>query len=215
MLWYDDLYGPSYLSDEERAKLAAEAPNCYSFSPLSWEMIDGIGHWALEDITAYDYVKTVIYLITTLSDFRNDDPGGEKGEEDHHDNSDDNDKSENEAFIILLPDYDPGIDYDALKKAMIMNNLLILSPQDSKYNKAEGSEYSLYVRRLREMMANVYVDGNRLPENGISYRTVMLPNGMYKIIFSREYMQSLGKGKHTVKMEFCNADDIETVIEVE
>ena len=79
----------------------------------------------------------------------------------------------------------------------------------------EEADYSLYVRRLRTMMVNVYVDGNRVPQNGISYRTVMLPNGMYKIIFSGEFMQSLGKGKHTVRLEFCNADDIETVIEVE
>jgi hypothetical protein len=211
--WNSLAYGPSGLGDEERAKRAAEAENSIAIFPLAREMVGGIEYWTLVDFPYFEHSITIIFAVYTLSDLQSDVSAEEK-KEILQDNSDDNDRSGNETPDIIPPDQENDIDYDVLKAAMILNNLLVYSPQASKYNRAEDAGYTLYVRRSATMMGNVYVDGARVPGNGIGYRIVMLPNGMFKLIFSREYMQSLSKGKHTVKLEFGNEGDIETTIEV-
>ena len=95
-----------------------------------------------------------------------------------------------------------------------LTNLLIFSSSGTTYEKSSDGGYGLFVRRSPAALLNVYVNGKRLSADGTSYRIIRLPNGMFKIVLSREMLSLFTEGRYTLRMEFDGLDDIETVIEV-
>ena len=48
----------------------------------------------------------------------------------------------------------------------------------------------------------------------IQIAVVRLPNGMFKIILSRQMLDALDEGSYTLTLEFQGSDDINVVIDV-
>ena len=104
-------------------------------------------------------------------------------------------------------------DSDAFKYLMAELVMLVFAPEGQKYSAERDTDYALYVRRADIMLMNVYLDGVRIPYG--SYRTERLKNGMFRFVLSADLMKSLGKGAHSLRLNFDGLDDIEIVIEVE
>ncbi len=105
--------------------------------------------------------------------------------------------------------------YKTLKTAMEQNGLEVYSPFAGRYAHSANSAYNLIVRRPGVYLQNIYVDGQRVSADGANYRIDLNPEGLFTFTLSREFMQSLSKGTHTLKMEFYNAGDVATNITVE
>ena len=210
-------------SAEERAALAAAATNSYTFLPLTWEQIDNVYYWVMEGYGGSG-VRPIIAELHWLSDYKK--PEQEPVPENHETNdnkedyNDNNDTYETTQTNAKSNETQPEqvvmeeIDINALKVFLILNNMLVFSTTGTKYRKSLDSEYSLYVRRLDTALLNVYLDGIRLSADGSNFRIIRLPNGMFKIVLSKELLQKLKEGKYTLRLEFEGSDPIDSLIEV-
>ena len=210
---------------EEKAKLAAGQPNRFTFYPIVWELIDNVYFWVMKDYAQDGSIAFIDYLYY-LEDYREPEPEPEddKEDEDVKSDSDKNNDNQNTYNILnaYIENYINGpalevmkeIDINTLKETMILNNLLVFSNSGSTYQKSGNEEYSLFVRRLDTALLNVYFNGKRLSADGTNYQIVRLPNGMFKIILSKQMLDSLDEGSYTLTLEFQGSDDINVVIDV-
>ena len=191
-------------SREEKARLAAGQPNMYVFYPISWELVDNVYYWVITNNAPGSI--TVIESLYYLSDYI--EPKPESKQEDDDEEHDVNNENVNDNDTNDINDIDP------LKDFMIKNNLLVLPSSGTTYPGSSDMEYGFFVRRSTFSLLNVYLDGRRLSADGTNYRIVRLPNGMFKIILSKELLRSLGEGKYLLKLEFEGSDDVDIPIEV-
>ncbi len=219
-------------SPEEKARLAAGQPNRFSFFPIAWEVIDGVYYWVMKDYVLDSTISVFIDELYCLEDYREPEPEPEDDKEDEEDKKDEDVKSDSDknndnqnAYNILnayIENYINGpalevmkeIDINTLKETMILNNLLVFSNTGTTYQKSENEEYGLFVRRSDTALLNVYLNGKRLSADGTNYRIVRLPNGMFKIILSKQMLDTLDEGSYTLTLEFQGSDDINVVIAV-
>lgn len=212
---------------EQRAALAATADNSYTFLPLTWELLDGRYYWVMEGYSAS--VRTVILELHWLIDYvtpepepepENKEPEDEKPVDNDNNNNnsstDDAVKSDPQTFVEAAAlEVMQEIDINALKDIMIQNNVLVFSITGTKYQKSQGKDYGLFVRRPYTALTNIYLDGVRLSADGTNFRIVRLPNGLFKVVLSKELLKKLKEGKYTLRLEFDGLDPIDSLIEVE
>ena len=98
--------------------------------------------------------------------------------------------------------------YNALKTMMIEKELVVYSMTGFEYDRTQSGDYSLIVRKLMTSLMNIYIDGVRLEADGLHYTITEEPNGLFTITFSKDFMDSLGDGPHTLKMEFDGSEDV-------
>ncbi|MCR5302582.1 MAG: hypothetical protein K6E49_09120 [Lachnospiraceae bacterium] len=104
--------------------------------------------------------------------------------------------------------------FNSIKDMMIQADIDVYSPAGTVYDKNSGAGHVMVIRRLYTSLANVYVNGKRLPGNGKYYKITRLPNGLFTITFTDEYLKSLGNGEHSIKMDFVGSDALNTTITV-
>jgi hypothetical protein len=218
----DDYSGDDY---ETRARLAAERPNSYTFYELTWTIIGGAGAWVVNNFR-HDGLTTVLGAVYWLRDRfiprpapeptpePTPEPAPTPAPEPSQDDSQDRREDEPDyTEQIIVP---PAVEnIDDIKTVMEENNLVVYSPSNSRYSTENDAECVFYVRNISTALLNVYLDGKRLSENQINFRIEILPNGLFKIVLSRELMKSLKKGKHELLLDFYNIQNINVVIEVE
>ena len=205
---------------EERARLAAGMPNSQTYYPLSYKNIDGTYYWVVEDFDEEknDNISAIISWICYLNDMqKNEEKHSEEssGHSDHSSSSgsDNSGQSVNSGSSGVTEALNNA--YKTLKTAMEQNGLEVYSPFAGRYAHSANSAYNLIVRRPGVYLQNIYVDGQRVSADGANYRIDLNPEGLFTFTLSREFMQSLSKGTHTLKMEFYNAGDVATNITVE
>ena len=104
--------------------------------------------------------------------------------------------------------------FNSIKDMMIKASIDIYSPTGTVYDKNSGTGYDVVIRRLYTSLANIYVNGKRLPGNGKYYKITRLPNGLFMITFTDEYLKLLGDGEHSIRMDFGGSGDLNTTITV-
>ena len=178
---------------EERAALAADAPNVRQYYTISYEEFDGEYIWMINDYVPSEY-KTLILMLSYLMQYDPDwfkTSGGE------------------------TPSSSVGAEaYDAIKDMMIEEGWAVFSPTGGIYDSANDTGYSMFVCRLANDLLNVYVDGNRLSFGSGEYKIYRSNNGIFTITFGTEVMQNLEVGEHTITLDFGNSEDVETIVTV-
>lgn len=178
---------------EERAALAANAPNIRQYYTISYEEIDGEYIWMINDYVPSEY-KTLILTLTYLMQY---DPDWFK------------------TSGGGTPSSSVGTEaYDAIKDMMIEEGWAVFSPTGGIYDSANDTGYSMFVCRLANDLLNVYVDGNRLSFGSGEYKIYRSNNGIFTITFGTEVMQNLEAGEHTITLDFGNGEDVETTVTV-
>lgn len=178
---------------EERAALAADAPNVRQYYTISYEEFDGEYIWMINDYVSSKY-KTLILTLTYLMQY---DPDWFK------------------TSGGGTPSSSVSTDaYDAIKDMMIEEGWAVFSPTGGIYDSANDTGYSMFVCRLANDLLNVYVDGNRLSFGSGEYKIYRSNNGIFTITFGTEVMQNLEAGEHTITLEFGNTEAVETVVNV-
>ena len=142
---------------------------------------------------------------------------------DVNDNENANEDSRNESAsspaapnleTMAVNNTDQIMNYELIKEFMAANNIVMLSPDGDVYDKNTGTGYTLVIRRMYRALANVYVNGKRLPDNGKYYKCMETPNGMLVIVFTDEYLKSLGDGEYSIKMDFVGSDDLNSSLTI-
>ena len=190
---------------EERARLAAEAPNIYTYFTLGWENIAGDNTWVIVD-SSVEPIKRVISAIRCLADI---DTLNRTSSDDGND--DDNSSSDDNTQLVTYRDQA----IDIIKTFMADNDMLVFSPNVGRYVQGNDEEYTIYVRNYRTSLLNVFLDGERLSENTANYRVDELDGGLFRIRLSKELMNTLKKGNHDLLLDFNAIDDAGISISVE
>ena len=209
---YDD-DGTADESMDSWPSLAENQPNSYTFYELSWEDIGGSGAWVVLNYTSNLTIKAVLGAVYWIADrivpTPAPSPAPSGGDDGQHDES----SAESSAEEIIEVPVEQNI--DEIKAQMEANGQVVYSPTNSMYNQDSNDECVFYVRNISTSLLNVYLDGQRLSENQINFRIEILPNGLFKIVLSRDLMKSLKKGKHELLLDFYNISSINVIIEVE
>ena len=215
----NDPYDSSGDADEDQdlwPALAAGQPNSYTFYELSWEDLTGDGSfaWVVLNYSRNTAIKTVLGAVYWLRDKVSSKPAPKPSPQPADDDRQDSEREEStdSTEVIIVPSVEQNI--DEIKTVMETNNLVVYSPTDYRYDSVNDDECTLYVRNISTSLLNVYLDGQRLSENQINFRIEILPNGLFKIIFSKEFMKDLKKGKHELLLDFFNVQSVSVVIEV-
>ncbi len=202
--------GPCVDKAEDRAEKAAQAPNSYTFYPVTWQKVGDSSTWVVED-----YFKDNNDIITTLTNvYIIKDKVREDAQEVPHEESEHSgDTDTDTASFEENTDYTQELNvvYDQLRDWMEKNSAIILSPTGLEYISACMDEFGLYVRADRALLAGVLMDGNAVTEGPDGYYVEILPNGLFRIAFGKELMKSLQAGNHTLKLCFTDMEDVETV----
>jgi hypothetical protein len=192
---------------EERARLAAAAPNSYTYYNLSWENLGGENKWVVQNYVSVPLYKTVLEGILWLTDRIIPVPeipyAGNSGEDEHKD----------DVTTQIPAPINPEL--DKIKTLMKDNNMLVYSPTVYVYKQESDKEFVLYVSNIRTALVNVFLDGTRLAEDAAYYRIDELPGGLFTIRLSQELMKSLKKGNHELLLDFYTIDDVTVNILVE
>ena len=203
-------------TDEEKAELAAGMDNSYTYYPLSPVEIDDYLLWMVNGFIDGERYQT---LITHVFYLMNMSTGGDVVPQ----TNDTSDITGNDGDDTSVTDIQPsnysedeitGFVFAELKAMMVENGLIVYSPTGNVYDKTSSTGYSLIIRRMSTSLLNVYVDGKRLGINGQYYTITVNPEGLFTITLSKEFVQTLDEGEHSLRMEFDGGDDINYVIVV-
>ncbi|MCR5733062.1 MAG: hypothetical protein K6G22_00515 [Lachnospiraceae bacterium] len=218
-----------------RAALAARMPDSYTYYEIA-----NAAFSVIEDGENTGYIKLVSYggefytaligAILTLADYSssggnsqpavvivNPDQNKEDRNEDTHGTSEAVAPGNDTTTALAFDPKDPTAVLavlEAVKAAMIQNNLVLFAPTGNIYDKNINTGYSMIIRRMYRALANVYINGKRIPDNGKYYNITETPNGMFMITFTDDYMRALGDGEYSVRMDFIGADDINITVSI-
>lgn len=105
--------------------------------------------------------------------------------------------------------------YKDLKAMMVQKGLVVYSPTGNIFDINGNYIYGLVLRKPATTLINVYVDGKRIDMNERFYTVEINPEGLSTIRFNKEFLKSLGKGTHTIKLGFDTGNTVDTTITIQ
>lgn len=119
------------------------------------------------------------------------------------------------ALIALAKDQDGGSGLlEALKIRMAEKNMEIFSPADWKYSLSKDGTFLVVVRTDPTQLLNVLLDGRLLTEYLKDYEVIDENTGTFLLVFSKDVMQSLEAGEHTLTLEINGIGELTRTITV-
>ena len=189
------------LSDEEKAQIAATAPNSCQYYTLSAKDIDNGLYWVIDDYSGYETViNSLVYLAQynpeLFAQIYDEVIGGGSGS-----GAPSNSITE-EAFA-------------AIRNMMVDAGWAIYSPSNTIYDATKDTGYSVFVAGPTSELLNVYVDGQRLSAGAGEFKVYMSPSGVFSLTIDTAIMRSLATGEHTLTLDMNSGEDIVTTINVQ
>lgn len=189
------------LSDEEKAQIAATAPNSCQYYTLSAKDIDNGLYWVIDDYSGYETViDSLVYLAQynpeLFAQIYDEVIGGGSGS-----GAPSNSITE-EAFA-------------AIRNMMVDAGWAIYSPSNTIYDATKDTGYSVFVAGPTSELLNVYVDGQRLSAGAGEYKLYMSPSGVFSLTIDTAIMRSLASGEHTLTLDMNSGEDIVSTINVQ
>ncbi|WP_158589476.1 X2-like carbohydrate binding domain-containing protein [Butyrivibrio sp. CB08] len=207
-------YYPEYqnVADDERAMAAAQMPNSYTYYDLSYEQLGEAYYWVVNDFIDRSDLKTYIHVINYL--LNNNEAGGGDPDDIYYGPEDTpavEDTDEIDITPYVAEEMRQALLVD-IKSMMIEKDLVVYSPTDNVYNKSTDNGYSLILRKLATNLTNVYINGIRLEAGGLDYTIKQEKNGLFTIVISKEYLNTLEAGTYTMTMEFAGSEPVTVTI---
>ena len=103
---------------------------------------------------------------------------------------------------------------EALKNRMAEKNMEIFSPADWKYSLSKDGTFVVVVRTDPTQLLNVLLDGRLLTEYQMDFEVIDENTGTFLLVFSKDVMQSLEAGEHTLTMEINGIGELVRTITV-
>lgn len=246
--WSDESYTGIWLADsdsdpatdaglvgntpEDKAALAKDRPNVYTYFPLSLETIDGEKLWRVVGYPTDGNTQAIITFICTLSKYGSyvpvvPVPAPEPEPESSTTYYEEPQSVEVPQSTEQAPapmEYEEQIkraialsgDHEALikltKEIMLNNGRRVLSLTNGVFDREKDVEFRLFVLNSATILNNVYLDGQRLGLN--QYTIVNNPNGTFEIVLGSELLKTLENGYHSFKLELVS-NEINTFIVVQ
>ena len=128
-------------------------------------------------------------------------------------NTDSNSSNEQPTVTAVTMQVDSDEAAELFKQIMIANGLSYISLTNGVFNSKTDSSYRMFVLGSDTMLANMYINGVRVSMG--QYTLVHNKNGTFTIVLNGDFMRSLGKGDHVLKLELDGNHVIECTIRVE
>ena len=103
---------------------------------------------------------------------------------------------------------------EAVKNRMAEMNLEIFSPADWKYSLSKDGTFLVVVRTDPTQLLNVLLDGRLLTEYQKDFEVIDENTGTFLLVFSKDVMQSLEAGEHTLTLEINGIGELVRTITV-
>ena len=118
-------------------------------------------------------------------------------------------------LIALAKEQDGGSGFlEAVKNRMAEMNLEIFSPADWKYSLSKDGTFLVVVRTDPTQLLNVLLDGRLLTEYQKDFEVIDENTGTFLLVFSKDVMQSLEAGEHTLTLEINGIGELVRTITV-
>ena len=118
-------------------------------------------------------------------------------------------------LIALAKEQDGGSGFlEAVKNRMAEMNLEIFSPADWKYSLSKDGTFLVVVRTDLTQLLNVLLDGRLLTEYQKDFEVIDENTGTFLLVFSKDVMQSLEAGEHTLTLEINGIGELVRTISV-
>lgn len=118
-------------------------------------------------------------------------------------------------LIALAKEQDGGSGFlEAVKNRMAEMNLEIFSPADWKYSLSKDGTFLVVVRTDPTQLLNVLLDGRLLTEYQKDFEVIDENTGTFLLVFSKDVMQSLEAGEHTLTLEINGIGELVRTISV-
>ena len=118
-------------------------------------------------------------------------------------------------LIALAKAQDGGSGFlEAVKNRMAEMNLEIFSPADWKYSLSKDGAFVVVVRTDPTQLLNVLLDGRLLTEYQKDFEVIDENTGTFLLVFSKDVMQSLEAGEHTLTLEINGIGELVRTITV-
>ncbi len=118
-------------------------------------------------------------------------------------------------LIALAKEQDGGSGFlEAVKNRMAEMNLEIFSPADWKYSLSKDGTFLVVVRTDLTQLLNVLLDGRLLTEYQKDFEVIDENTGTFLLVFSKDVMQSLEAGEHTLTLEINGIGELVRTITV-
>ena len=119
-----------------------------------------------------------------------------------------------EAWKLFLKVEEEGGFLEAVKNRMAEMNLEIFSPADWKYSLSKDGTFLVVVRTDPTQLLNVLLDGRLLTEYQKDFEVIDENTGTFLLVFSKDVMQSLEAGEHTLTLEINGIGELVRTITV-
>ena len=118
-------------------------------------------------------------------------------------------------LIALAKEQDGGSGFlEAVKNRMAEMNLEIFSPADWNYSLSKDGTFLVVVRTDPTQLLNVLLDGRLLTEYQKDFEVIDENTGTFLLVFSKDVMQSLEAGEHTLTLEINGIGELVRTITV-